>query len=195
MIINVRGSFGSGKSTIIRNALKPLVTKEDIKPLRKPLYNAKRFAPTKSMPNREQIKSLMASVMPGSSVAALGSYTMNCGGADEYSWAGAHDAICKAIEEGVKTYKVFMYEGVTISGIYQRYLDLSNRLFDETGRVTHIVYNMPDIETCIQRVIARTGRERTDRMVESVTDKWRAVDRTYRRLQDDPNTRGISTHW
>lgn len=185
MLINVRGAFGAGKSTVVKSLIgnsAELVL----------LAEANAKSPTKANPERMVVKTLVGRRANG--VIALGNYQSNCGGCDEWSWAGAHDAICDAIIQSLSEAPVSVFEGVTIAGIYQRYVDLAGKIYKEFGRRTHVVYVMPTAEECLRRVSLRSGRPVTDRMTSSVFDKWRAVNRTYERLLLEAPP-GIVTHY
>ena len=188
MLINIRGTFGSGKSTIVRNVLGDIVGHEV-------MATDHVLKPTKTDPQRRQRRDLLGAIGHGGRVIALGEYRATCGGADEFSWKGAHEAICDAIRNAARSDRqVVLYEGVTISGIHARYRDLSNDIYSETRRKTHKIFVMPDIEECVRRVAARSGRGATDKIRETVTDKWHSVRRTHEKLLTDVRP-GIELYW
>jgi thymidylate kinase len=188
VLINIRGTFGSGKSTIVRNVLGEIIAHEVMA-----VTHVEK--PTRADPQRLQRRELVGAVGQGGRVIALGEYRATCGGADEFSWKGAHDAICDAIVTGAHSDRpVVLFEGVTISGIHVRYRDLAADLYKKTGRTTHKVFVMPDVEECVRRVAARSGRGATDKIRETVTDKWHSVCRVHQKLLLD-NVPGIRLYW
>lgn len=194
MLINVRGAFGSGKSTIVNAALDAGATAGSGQRALATLAEDKVHSPTKADPQRIRTRILQGVVTD--KAVALGSYGNTCGGADEYSWRGAHDAICRGVLKMATDYRgqVGLYEGVTIAGIYQRYVDLSAEVLFQTGRRTQIVFVMPAASECLQRVSKRSGKEINPRMYDSVFDKWRAVQRAYERMKMEAPI-GIDLHY
>lgn len=187
MLLNIRGTFGSGKSTLATRLLGSSSASEV-------LVTDYVLKPTKAEPERRLPRELVGTVSQCGKLMALGSYRAKCGGADEYSWKGAHDAICDAIRKGAQNeIPFFLFEGVTISGIHVRYQDLAHEIFQKTGRPTHKLFLIPPVEVCIERVAARSGRGATDKIRETVTDKWRSVDKVFHKLRD-ANVPGIVLH-
>lgn len=180
MIINIRGTFGSGKTTLVRRALAAAGGGTDAINL----LNAAVHRPTKADPERRVSVPLRATGT-ARGLLAVGTYYSDarCAGLDEFSWRGAHDDIVAALEIGASMANVLMYEGVTVSGIFQRYANLSRHLYDSLGKTTHVITLLPPPELCVERIAARSGRPTTDRVWKSVTDKRRGVQLSVDKLE------------
>lgn len=178
MLINIRGAFGSGKTTAAKRALGISQKGEEVI-----LHHASRFKPIKSAPDRWIETPMKGTLSVDGKTVALGSYQNNCGGTDNFSWKGAHDDIERAIKNAATQYEHVIYEGVVVAGLYQRYVDLAEAMYEQHGP-THVVFLMPSVEECLRRVVGRTGRPIEDKNTKSVNDKWRAVDRCYDRMKE-----------
>lgn len=191
MLINIRGAFGSGKTTIAKSLL------PSAPPLRttRVLAEAMVLKETKADPNR-MIKKLIHGIeINNGNGIVIGTYANACGGLDEYSWKGAHDTIVEAIRQAAKDYPVVVYEGVTVSGIYGRYADLATDLHHSGGgRESAWVFTMPPAQTCLERVALRSGAGITDRNTSSVFDKWRAIKRVHDKAVEE-RPLGVRTYW
>lgn len=184
MLINVRGAFGAGKSTIVRNVLgKPNLGQNANRVVLAETIVVSESKPGKVSERKRQIKGTLGHF---GHVCALGTYRAEnpCGGVDEFSWKGAHDTICEAIAYSAGAYPVTLFEGQVISGIFQRYVNLAKRCYDITGQPTHVVYVMPGREECLRRVSARSGKPIDDeRLISSVYDKYKAVEGCYQKMK------------
>jgi hypothetical protein len=166
MILNIRGTNGTGKSTLARQYMGT----EQVVLATQPI-----FSPTKKDPERWVDKQIVASVNPADSTVLLGRYTNNCGGCDEFSWKGSHDAMCEGILKAAGEYRHVVYEGMIISFIYGRYVELAKRIFQETGQSTHWIMLDIELEECLRRIFNRTGRAVDERMRNNVGSKHAVV--------------------
>lgn len=184
MLINIRGTFGSGKSTIAREALGKSNLGQN--PNRVLLAEQQVHSPTARDPQRVRSKQIRGTLGHFGQICALGTYreANPCGGVDEFSWKGAHDAICAAISASARMHKVTIFEGQVVSGIFQRYVDLAKVIHRDTGQVTEVVFIVPGVDECVRRVSARSGKPIDDsRMISSVFDKNRAVENCYEKMR------------
>lgn len=176
MLINVRGAFGAGKSTIVRNVLgKPNLGQNANRVVLAETVIATERAGGRIAEQRKVVKGTLGHF---GHVCALGTYRAEnpCGGVDEFSWKGAHDTICDAITYSASAHEITLFEGQVVSGIFQRYVNLARKIFDMAGQVTYVVYVMPGREECLRRVSERSGKPIDDpRLISSVYDKYKAV--------------------
>lgn len=133
MIINIRGTSGSGKTTVMRHFISQCTQGDNI------------YAPAigKRKPRVEAIECLYK----GEPVYVLGSYDSACGGCDTIN---NQNLVCEYIEK-YKTQGHVLFEGLMISHIYERYaaqarLDKDNWLF--------IMLETP-FEKCLQHITDR----------------------------------------
>lgn len=178
MILNPRGTNGSGKSTIVRAFMKPDA----------PLFEVCKqtlLSPTKKEPDRMKDYPIIAQEGVNGT-AILGSYRNNCGGCDEFSWKGSHDAMCDAIRILAKEYRHVIFEGITVSSVYTRYANLAEEIYMRDGMPTHWLLISPPLDTCLSRVEARTGRMRDERMINNVGTKHRVVESFPEKIDGEP---------
>lgn len=160
MIINIRGTNGSGKSTIVFD----LMEKYGYTPHVPPEWNAHKWEAV-------QIHA------PFGDVYAIGQYKTQCGGCDGVP---TQNEICRLVKKYAKKGHV-IFEGVIVSTIFQRYVDLLPKL--GTHRILFI--NTP-LKTCISRIKKRrkkrgaTGTFKEDQ----VASKFRGQQRQIQRLED-----------
>lgn len=174
MIINIRGTNGSGKSTIVRSLLgdRPSVIVDFVP------YPA----PTKKDPDR--VLYIQGSVNPDSGVCAIGRYDKNaCGGADGYSFKGAQTSIQASIEMAANAYPHVVFEGSLISTIYGPYVALARRLA-QVQTTSWIALQVP-YETCVERVLARSGKTSVREGVKQKSDIVAALATKVPRMGDD----------
>ncbi|GAG56093.1 unnamed protein product [marine sediment metagenome] len=126
MIIDIRGSHGSGKShivhSILHNKVQHSILRDDL---------------------------LVGIFVPELSLAILGDYSVNCGGCDQIRTA---DEICQRVREfaGMKEVKHVLLEGILVAHTFQRYSDLAN----EMDEYVFCFIEVPLVE-CVRRVRAR----------------------------------------
>jgi hypothetical protein len=157
MVINVRGTSGSGKSTIVRG----IMEKGQVGPIgegRKP---------------DGYIVQIPELVRP---VYVVGPYVTACGGCDAIS---TQDEICARIR-AYSTLGDVLVEGLLMSHSFARYVALDRELFARDG--THCIWAFLDtpLSLCLDRVRARreerrlaTGGEFKELNTKNTTDKHR----------------------
>ncbi|MCR4301830.1 MAG: hypothetical protein NUV51_09490 [Sulfuricaulis sp.] len=168
MVINIRGTSGSGKSTVVYEIMKKgVVTPLD--------------ANRKPEGYRVDIPGLQKPVY------VVGPYVTVCGGCDAIS---TQDEICRRIREYSRLGHVLV-EGLLMSHSFARYVALDRELFawDET----HCIWGFLDtpLEICLDRVRARREERRLAKSdpppfkelnVKNTTDKWKDNREVYQKF-------------
>lgn len=175
MLINIRGTNGSGKTTIAKslmNGQAPVL-----------MATQQVLAPTKAEPNRMRTREIWGTPCQYGGII-LGTYQKSCGGCDEFSWKGSHDGMVTAIMWGMQNYRNVIFEGLTVTSSYQRYVDLA-RFAKEKGHLSHWIMLTVDLEECIRRVAARNYKPTTERVRHNVTKKRQTVMNTIEKLKVD----------
>ena len=80
----------------------------------------------------------------------MGSYEITCGGADTIK---TQDEVCQRVLKASKKYSHVIFEGVLVSDVFGRYLDLSKNV--QPGAVYVWAILDTPLELCIKRVIER----------------------------------------
>lgn len=169
MIVSIRGTNGSGKTTLAKS----LLSGED---LVRDLASMVVAAPVKKDPDRRLTKTVLGRVTPDD-ICVIGNYRNRCGGCDEFSWRGAHDAIEESILLASKQHAHVVYEGLAVSGVFGRY----HRLAEECDQETVWLFLFPPLGECLRRVGLRSGNGVTEKITKNVTSKYRAVQATHRK--------------
>lgn len=123
MILDIRGTHGSGKTTVIRNLLAD-----------QPCDNEPILDGHSHLGYR--LKRYKASI--------LGKYETACGGCDGIKTA---EEVGRRVRLFASEYSHVLLEGILVAHTFQRYSDLANEL----GNYTFLFLDTP-LETCIQRV-------------------------------------------
>lgn len=190
MILNIRGTNGSGKTTVTRSFF------PDKENMSLPVVLAEQeiHSPTKKDPDRMVTKAVVGTLCPHD-VMVIGSYRNNCGGCDEFSWKGAHDALCEAVLKAAREHEHVIFEGITVSSVFTRYVDLAERCYREAGQLTHWLLLNPPLETCLKRITARSGREADERMRKNVGTKHGVVAHFPEKLAERERSRLPHPSW
>lgn len=187
MIIQIRGTSGSGKSYLVKQVMKRF-------PKREPVYAQPRlFGRSLSafVQSSEELsrKTPIAYLLrrPGSkkALALLGSYERTCGGADTIA----------SIERGYQLVKQFASEGhhVLFEGLLASELvDQAVDLFKQEKRFLIIGLNTP-LEDCLQAVRQRRDASGDERELnpKNTSNRVRAIMRAMERLK----RAGVKTVW
>jgi hypothetical protein len=128
VVINLRGTGGSGKSSAVYHLMKKFGVRSNIK-------------------NNGRIVGHRLN----QDIMIVGKYETNCGGCDQIK---TQDDICKRVSKFAEKGSIVVFEGLLISGLYSRYLDLSRKLVNAGHRFIWAFLDTP-LETCIRRTIAR----------------------------------------
>lgn len=161
-LVNVRGCNGAGKSSI------PMAMFEDPDTFTLTYWNGRR--------DKE-----FATVSPKYNFIALGTYKNKTGGLDLYK---TNDETKMSLELVWNLGYDILMEGVIASTLKSFYVNLfqefSNRQ-DLLDREITIYSILPDFETCIDRVIQRSGNSNIKR--EQILVKWKTVERNHKYFQ------------
>lgn len=139
LLVNIRGTNGSGKSTI------PISMKDD-----PDMYEVTR--PYKGKPKK------ILTVFPTYGWVALGAYNIQVGGCDAFP---NKDFIKKVLVYALKKFPEYnvLMEGILIATTYSTYADLFTEMQETYGVQPVIYYLMPPVETCIARIKKRNGNK------------------------------------
>lgn len=137
LLVNIRGTNGSGKSSI------PISMKTD------PCW----YEVTK--PYKGKPKKILT-VFPTYNWIALGSYQRQVGGLDNFPTKAFTEKVLAYALKKYPNYNILM-EGILASTTYSTYSDLFKQVQKDYGVQPIIYYLMPPIETCIKRIKQRNG--------------------------------------
>ena len=171
-IVNIRGCNGSGKSWIIRQLMKETNAK--------PIYEQPKTG--------KLIGRIIAykGIYKNDPVFFIGSYEIMSGGADHVmKHFGGIEDVCELVRRFAGKGHVF-FEGFIISGLFQRFYDLSQEL----GGITWCYIDTP-LKVCYQRIEARnkdktaaSGRIRGSCGTLHVEKKFISTERTRQKFKD-----------
>lgn len=162
VVINIRGTNGSGKSTTVRSIMERLGGFLEVKQGRVTCY--------------ENI---------AQKIVVLGAYRTATGGCDTVK---TQDEVCEAVRAYASQGWHVIFEGVVISTLHSRYSKLAEDLCQEHGTLTVFAYMDTDVERCLQNVKARrvaAGRPSEGFNEQMVRDKYTTIDRTAGKMQRD----------
>ena len=157
MIINIRGTNGSGKTTAARSLFeeggvdKPLVS-----------YATKTGA----------IRWVTGVYVKKRDLIVVGSYATKCGGCDGIK---TQDLICEAVRAAAGLVRYVVFEGVLVSTLFSRYANLSEEL--GTARRPFLwAYLDTPLDVCLKRIQERNGGKAINEKL--VADKIRSISST-----------------
>lgn len=137
LLVNIRGTNGSGKSTI------PVAMKDD-----PDTYQVIR--PHQGRPRK------ILTVFPNYGWVALGSYERQVGGLDAFPNKAFTEKVLQYALKKFPEYNILM-EGILASTTYSTYAELFRNVQKEWGIQPVIYYLMPPVEVCIERIKQRNG--------------------------------------
>lgn len=165
MIVNVRGTSGSGKTTTIRRLM-------DMFP---------NVVPLGENPRKPEGYKLWGSDLQD--IYILGSYENVCGGCDGIK---TQDEICERIRRWYQLGHV-IFEGLLVSTLFSRYNELAAALRPVP---TMFVYLDTPVETCVERVLQRrldrataAGKEPKQFDDSKTRDKWNVINLTAKKFK------------
>lgn len=138
LLVNIRGTNGSGKSTI------PVLMKKndpDTYEVIKPHHGKARKILT---------------VYPNYGWIALGSYDYQVGGLDRFPNKAFTEKVLRYALTKYKNYNILM-EGILAATTYSTYAQLFREIETEFTIQPVIYYLMPPVETCVKRIKKRNG--------------------------------------
>jgi len=169
MIIQVRGTSGSGKSTIVRNILE-LFPQENVKPIMKP---------GRKRPIAYRCKHPNASP----DVAIIGHYETKCGGCDTISTPGqSYPIIFELIKRNAKEGRNVLFEGLLISGDVK----WGSTLRDLDFRIIELNTSLEEcLESINGRRKLRLGDKYTPVNPANTEAKYKLISRGNKRLMEE----------
>jgi thymidylate kinase len=172
LLVNIRGTHGSGKSTAIR----ALMEKATFRPIYDVLFGPRH-------------PEGYVGALPGVSVPTfvIGPYTntSECGGCDQIS----RNATVMTLIEKYAAKGHVVFEGSLVSSCY----GAVGRLLEQWGMDSVFVFLDTPLEECIRRVEKRRGRERDERLIRNVTAKYRSGWRIHKKVVSESKMRAIVT--
>lgn len=137
LLVNIRGTNGSGKSTI------PISMKND-----PDIYQVIR--PYQGKPRK------ILTVFPNYGWIALGAYDRQVGGLDGFPNKAFTEKVLQYALKKFPEYNILL-EGILASTTYSTYAELFRNVQKEWGIQPVIYYLMPPVEVCIDRIKQRNG--------------------------------------
>lgn len=162
MIINIRGTSGSGKSTIVKKVMNRF-DRFDIDPI---------F-------NGDKIEAYVLRGEPYGDVYIIGRYETPCGGCDGIS---TQDEVCRLVKKYSKMGHV-IFEGLIVTSCYKRYFDL----LEGIGQPYLMLFLNTKVETCIESVKKRRASRgnTTEFNAANTISKYESTMRTIERAKED----------
>jgi hypothetical protein len=145
-IVQVRGTHGSGKSTVVRSLLAPQTSPD----------GRLQIAAQALRSDRGGQRPLGYVCMNGLTI--VGSYETDCGGCDGIT---KQDEITARVREW-SLHSDVVFEGILASKTYERYAALAREQISRGGRYVFAYLNTPLVE-CLKRVGARRFRRGEDK--------------------------------
>jgi thymidylate kinase len=157
MVINVRGTSGSGKTTVMRYIMEKAVRIEKFGPEKKP----------------DGYQLVLGS---GRALYLVGSYENVCGGCDAIP---TQDEICNRVRHWAHEGDVLL-EGLLMSHVFSRYAALAMELQRQDVPSIFGFLDTP-LDVCLERVNARRAARGVTEPVnpENTSDKWHANRSTF----------------
>lgn len=179
MIVNIRGTSGSGKTTAVRSIMAMGATEKVYadEPSLSGLFQMGR-TPVGYRVNIAQFDRPLF---------VVGSYENTCGGCDAI---GTQDEICSRVRRYGQGQHLLM-EGLLMSHLYSRYKALA----EEMQPIPYIwAFLDTPLEVCLERVVARRaerGVAKKEFNPKNTTDKWHDMRRVFAKCQRD----GLDARW
>lgn len=130
VVLDIRGTHGSGKSWIPHQLLK-----------------SNSFREIEGFCEYKKKDMVLGYHLPKYDLAIVGRYSTTCGGCDG---VGQADEVCRRVRMFYDQYKFVMLEGILVAHTFQRYSDLANEL----GDYRFFFLNTP-MDVCIERTLKR----------------------------------------
>lgn len=137
LLVNIRGTNGSGKSTI------PISMKDD-----PDMYIVVR--PYQGKPKK------ILTVFPNYGWVALGSYKRQVGGLDGFPNKAFTEKVLRYALKKYPDYNILM-EGILAATTYSTYAQMFREIQEEFNIQPVVYYLMPPVEVCIDRIKERNG--------------------------------------
>lgn len=159
MIINLRGTNGSGKSTVAFALMGKRPQEVELAEYQTPAGKWK------------QVPGYLVKELD---LIIVGPYRTACGGCDGIK---TQDLICEAVENAFAEANNVLFEGVIVSTLFSRYHALARKLGSKSpqGRFCWAYLDTP-LETCLARIQERNGGKEINEGL--VASKVRAIEST-----------------
>lgn len=196
MIVNLRGTSGSGKTTVVRGLMEKY-------PAIEPLMVADERG-------REKIHGYECRManFPGNlpNLYVVGSYKNVCGGCDGIK---TQDEICDRVRGYAGMTGDVVFEGLLISHLYGRYLKLDREMAETHNQHTVWAFLDTPEEVCVDRVKERRARRHAEKVRvklaqgkpappelgplngKNTRQKWHDMRRVFQKCQRD----GLDARW
>lgn len=179
-IINVRGTNGSGKSSTVKAVMQRL---GGMTPIYRPHAQG---SVNYNTPKASQIEAYVCKdrfgVAGGGMIPAylIGPYVTECGGCDQIK---TQDEVCDLVRKYAEQGHV-LFEGVIVSQIFQRYIDLATELRALGHRYIFAQMNTP-LSVCLERIYGRRLAKGQDGTIkeELVVEKFKRTTAHFEKIQ------------
>lgn len=178
-IVNLRGTNGSGKSTVARKLFSSGAGAKEIDLA--PYYTPK-----------GQKRYVIGYEVPENDLIVVGSYRTECGGCDAIK---TQDLVCEAVRHASGLAAHVFFEGVIVSTLFSRYMNLSKEL----GGLVWAYMDTP-LDVCLERISRRNGGKAIK--TELVANKLRSINNTRlkaslarERVADIDHERAVEQVW
>jgi protein gp37 len=161
-VINIRGTHGAGKSTVVRELMRASKTCS-------PIYGALGR-------KRPEAYRLTMEGCPAD-IFLLGPYHTPCGGCDALQ---SFDLILTLIEKYAARGHV-VFEGAPVSSCW----GVIGEALERYEKEAVVLFLDTPLETCLQRIEARSGKPRVARLIKNVSGKYRSIERIEARVRDE----------
>lgn len=163
MIIDIRGTHGAGKSSLVRS-----------------LLNSADSVMTHPRAGTEEIMGYQA-LFGKVRVGVVGRYTTDCGGCDTIK---TQEDVCVRVREFSHNYDHVVYEGALVTTLWSRYRDLALELGPR--RFLFAFMDTP-LQTCIDRVNARRAGSGKEPLADpkNIRDKYATASRIMQKCIDE----------
>ena len=154
-IVNIRGTSGSGKSTVVHKLLGDFASTPIIRQMglmKKPKIVG--YDVLWTYGNKPDVHTFV-----------VGSYETTCGGCDSMSYKGSHDDIEALVMEFAKQGNV-IFEGLTVSSTITRWMRVSQAF---PGEMVWAFMDTPE-EECHRRILSRNGGKEPKRDPKGIAD-------------------------
>ena len=160
MIVNIRGTSGSGKTYLVRELMARAGPRHEVR---------------EAHPQRAGRDILVGYLLPLTALTAMavvGDYTAECGGCDKFSWKGAADWVQGRVTELALKRNHVIFEGAMVSSWTLRRF----REMEVVAPVRVVVLTTP-LADCLASVEARRRARGNDAPLNTshTTDRYRSI--------------------
>jgi hypothetical protein len=189
MILNFRGTSGSGKTTVVRGLMAKYPT---VIPLGE--FPEKKPDGYECRPDRKAFDPGDDPIADGPNLYVVGSYKNTCGGCDGIK---TQDEACDRVRRYAALGDV-LFEGLLISHIFARYQKLDQEMAQAHGHKTIWAFLDTPLELCLDRIRERRNARAAAKGVEpkplntkNTENKWNDARRSFQKAK----TAGLDARW